>query len=684
MRSAVRACLHRLGQYLSRTNTRRAWAGRGGLALGLAAAVAAWWGGDRLTTAEQLLLAGVCLSAVALRFRRGFGTWLGPLVPFDLARTARRSRFVLHRIYSYFLLLVLGLLYFSWAVRRSGAEVRVREVARFAMLFVNSFLVVQLLAVAVLTPAFTAGAIAEEKESRTLEFLLATDLRNREIVLGKLLTRLANLALLILTGLPILCLFQFFGGVDPNLVLAGYAVTGLTLLSLAGLSILCSVYAHRSRDAIMLTYLAAAGYLIASSLCPLAQGTRVAGWFLPFPADGITVGDVLEWFAGGNVFLLLYRLAGWVRAGGANLTLLVPGLLRDFALFHGPAALLCVCWAVARLRKTAARQAQVGGSRAAPRRRPPVGARPLVWKEVLVEPGLRFNAFGRVVVGLLVLASFLPAANLLVHALREEEVPWGELADGMNQWARLVGAGASCLLLLGVAVRAAGSISGERDRQTLDSLLTTPVDSDAILWGKWLGSVLSVRRGWLWLGLIWALALATDALSVWALPLLVLAWLVYAATLAGVGLWFSTVSRNTGRATVWTLVATLGLTMGHWGVWCFWFPIADRGIIPYALVELAQEFEVGLTPPLVFGWLLPWSGEAWTPSGRPDLTARHVVVALLGLACWAAVAVSLWVVTSARLRRLTGRAPLERPEAPRAGREQERLIPSLGAEASPR
>ena len=32
-----------------------------------------------------------------------------------------------------------------------------------------------------LTPAYVAGAISEEKDRKTLEFLLATDLRNREI-----------------------------------------------------------------------------------------------------------------------------------------------------------------------------------------------------------------------------------------------------------------------------------------------------------------------------------------------------------------------------------------------------------------------------------------------------------------------------------------------------------------------
>src|SRR6266852_542152 len=129
--------------------------------------------------------------------------------------------------------------------------------SKVAITFFFYFLMCQLSVVLLLTPAFTASAIAEEKDRKTLEFLLATDLRNREIVLSKLAARLANMTLIILTGLPILSLTQFFGGIDPDLLVASFAGLGLTMLSLAGLSMLMSVYAKKPRDAIVLTYLAA-------------------------------------------------------------------------------------------------------------------------------------------------------------------------------------------------------------------------------------------------------------------------------------------------------------------------------------------------------------------------------------------------------------------------------------------
>src|SRR5262249_7294356 len=66
--------------------------------------------------------------------------------------------------------------------------------------------------------------------------------------------------LIILAGLPVLSFVQFFGGVDPDLLLAAFAATALLVLSLAGISIVCSVHARKPRDAIILTYFIVVAY----------------------------------------------------------------------------------------------------------------------------------------------------------------------------------------------------------------------------------------------------------------------------------------------------------------------------------------------------------------------------------------------------------------------------------------
>src|SRR5262249_22656142 len=132
--------------------------------------------------------------ALALSSRQGWIKLVGPVLFYDMVRTARRSRYSIIRIlYGSFLFLILC--YMLELLTMSGQmarEPRPRASALLAETFFGTFMIVQLVLVIILTPAYVAGAIAEEKDRKTLEFLLATDLLSREIVFSKLLSRLAN------------------------------------------------------------------------------------------------------------------------------------------------------------------------------------------------------------------------------------------------------------------------------------------------------------------------------------------------------------------------------------------------------------------------------------------------------------------------------------------------------------
>src|SRR5204862_3873863 len=121
-----------------------------------------------------------------------------------------------------------------------GPVMSQKRLAEFALGCVAALMAVQGAAVFALTPAYLAGAIAEEKERGTLELLFTTPLLNREIICGKLFGRLAHLGFILLFGLPIMALMQLWGGVDAGVLLAGFDVAGLALLSIGSISILCS------------------------------------------------------------------------------------------------------------------------------------------------------------------------------------------------------------------------------------------------------------------------------------------------------------------------------------------------------------------------------------------------------------------------------------------------------------
>jgi ABC-type transport system involved in multi-copper enzyme maturation permease subunit len=662
---------------LTWSNSRQAWQERlSGVAL-LAVSVFVYAVVDWFPLVWQVLVwCGIAL-AWAILLRRGWMKLFGPVLFYDLVRTARRSRYVLLRlVYALILFCSLFAVWLSYYESAPSNNIPANEMTKLAGTFFFVLLSVQFLAVGLLTPAYTAGAVAEEKERKTLEFLLATDLRNREIVLSKQLSRFANLTLLVCTGLPILSLTQLFGGIDPELVLAGFAATALTMASLTSVAIVLSVYAKRSRDAIVLTYLTGVAYLGVSAftmfalLMPTVPGYNLLAWV----GGSFSVSDLVEVLNSGNLVVAWFKMI-FAFERGTSLGAVVPDLLRNYAIFHGLVTVTCTTWAVLRLRIVALTQTYGKAQKRTQARRwwvwarPRVGLRPMIWKEVHAERGLSLNLFGRLIMLLLIIVTFIPPAWILVEMILETldgDHSWERwFAEAMNAWVRVAGAVVACLGLLGVAVRASGSISGERDRQTLESLLTSPLGSTEILFAKWWGSLVSVRWVWLWLGLIWGIGTVVGGMDVLALPLLPVAWFIYAAFLAVLGLWFSLTCRTTMRANVWTLIAIAALSFGHWLPWFFCCLPLRAGVGPDSVMQHIAYFQLyGFTPPVTLGWLA-FHAEEFQVRNQWNDPVEYLMDAIVGLFCWIVGAWVLWIITSRRFRVVAGRLPyIRRRPAP--------------------
>lgn len=71
----------------------------------------------------------------------------------------------------------------------------------------------EIIAVMFLVPAFTAGSIAGEREKQTLDILLTTVLTPEKIVMGKLLSSISMVLLLVVSSLPIISIVFTIGGV---------------------------------------------------------------------------------------------------------------------------------------------------------------------------------------------------------------------------------------------------------------------------------------------------------------------------------------------------------------------------------------------------------------------------------------------------------------------------------------
>lgn len=602
---------------------------------------------------------GFWLLTVGILARRGWGRLVGPVFFYDLLCTARRGRYFLLRfLFGLILLVVLWWIYLAWQVRGGGTTaLDPKRLTAFVESFFYAFMGLQFFGVMLLAPAYTAGAIAEEKERRTLEFLLATDLEDREIVLGKVFARLANIGLLLLVGLPVISLLQVIGGIDPNLVLAAYAVNGLLAASVAGISVLNSVNARRGRDAIVATYFWIIAYYFTCSLSPLllVPTVGIADWHIP--GIPFTVAGAVEVFNYGNIFSALRRI-GMAIAGGTPMSDVLPEELARFAAFQGVVALLTLSLAVIRLRPVALREAVVKTPTKLQesfriRRRPAIGKWPMVWKEVYAEPGPRRKLATWLLLLLGLGVCFLPLV-MIFYSMMTSHRSLGQIQDDVYTWMSVVSTAIASVMLLGVAVRGAGVISNERDRQTMDGLLTTPLTVHEILLGKLVGSVMGLRAGFIWVGLCYVIGLLTGVLHPVSLLLLVAAWLTYAATLATIGIWFSIVCQSSLRAMVGTLIAALFLGGGHFFLWmccapCFMFGGGGKPMESFLYIQAS------ITPPAALGRLLVFApfrdNYGWSQKADWELLGG-----LGGVLAWAVLGLVVYLSAVGRFRIALGRS----------------------------
>jgi ABC-type transport system involved in multi-copper enzyme maturation permease subunit len=116
-------------------------------------------------------------------------------------------------------------------------------------------LFLQVLLVVFLAPAATSGAISLEREKQTLDLLTATPVSTLGIVLGKLVSALAFVVVLILASIPLTAVVFVFGGVGPEDIARGYVVLLVTALGFGSVGLLLSSLTRRTQSATVLTYL---------------------------------------------------------------------------------------------------------------------------------------------------------------------------------------------------------------------------------------------------------------------------------------------------------------------------------------------------------------------------------------------------------------------------------------------
>ncbi len=151
------------------------------------------------------------------------------------------------------LLLVAG---FAWMIESiaerafsggfNGAFSASSEIGR--QLFLGIIFLLTLITL-ILAPASTAGAISLEREKQTLDLLSTTPISSLAIVLGKLLSALSWILLLLLASIPVVALVFTFGGVGPDDVIKAYIVLLATAFGYGSIGLFVSALVRRTQAA---------------------------------------------------------------------------------------------------------------------------------------------------------------------------------------------------------------------------------------------------------------------------------------------------------------------------------------------------------------------------------------------------------------------------------------------------
>ncbi len=183
-------------------------------------------------------------------------------------------------------------------------EITQKTASYFAEGVFNLYITIQYLAVAFLTPLHVAGTIVDERQRGTLLLLLTTHLTPRDIVFGKMLGSTVPILAVMLAGMPVVALLQFFGGVDFVKVVWHTALALLMMLAFAMYAIRSSTQHATAGSALFFTYMKIVGglfmFYILSALTVLIFWASFQSTFISTFRD-----YPLEWFL---TLLVLYNL----------------------------------------------------------------------------------------------------------------------------------------------------------------------------------------------------------------------------------------------------------------------------------------------------------------------------------------------------------------------------------------
>lgn len=519
------------------------------------------------------------------------GLWFWRLVPANpiLVRVVttggKRTRHLYARI-GYLVILFFVLLIVGQSALRAGSS----SLSELAKQSTNTFMLVsmvQLFLMCFIAPVFTAAAITQEKDANTFHILLTTPMSNAQIVLGTLLSRLYFVWVLLLAGLPIFCITMIFGGVTRVEIFESFGLAACTALITGSIAIAISVIRVGTRKTIFSFFAGVAVYLLTLGWLGLAGYTEVAE-----APSKVFMGEErrMSWLAPLHPFLALLVVTGQTpppkpddaRAYGWPWSWMLAHPQYAYMWITTIVSAVMVLLSLIFLRKGSKEgestflsrlKAVVVPREAGERRQKPrhVWSNPIAWREAVT----RGSAAGRSAMRYVFLGLGVLAGLVLLIAYNKGWWGLSPTSIGIVRGAliAIIWIELSVILLI-VTNTAATTLTREKESQTIEILLATPLTSKFIIWGMLRGLVSFV---------VPMIAVPTFTLAVFAFadllrpagaphvttleavilaPLMMIA---FASVAALVGLYFSLNCKKTVQAVMYSSGIVILAALGMWG-----------------------------------------------------------------------------------------------------------------------
>lgn len=170
------------------------------------------------------------------------------------SRMRGRRAFILITVYLILLGGLVGLFYLGYAAAETtpGSEFSSNNMGRTIF---GAVFGLELMMVIFIAPAMTAGAISSERERLTLDLLRSTLLSPRMMIVGKLISALSFLLLLLIVAFPLQSLAYLSGGVTLEELFIAFLILIVTAFAYSAIALFISSINHRTLASTVISYL---------------------------------------------------------------------------------------------------------------------------------------------------------------------------------------------------------------------------------------------------------------------------------------------------------------------------------------------------------------------------------------------------------------------------------------------